>query len=179
MRLDLARWQFALTSINHFLFVPVTIGLAAGLDRGAGRRQPGCPAADRGCARRPAAWHPGRGEPAVRRVAGARGDRRGRLVLRRPGGWAFAATTGTMALCILSIFAGLYPRVLVSSISPGYDLTVANTAAGDYSLNVMTATVVVVVVLLLLLPPPLVLACQGWNFWVFRRRLRAREFGRD
>ena len=28
MTLDLARWQFALTSINHFLFVPVTIGLA-------------------------------------------------------------------------------------------------------------------------------------------------------
>jgi cytochrome d ubiquinol oxidase subunit I len=26
--LDLARWQFALTSINHFFFVPVTIGLA-------------------------------------------------------------------------------------------------------------------------------------------------------
>src|ERR1019366_632768 len=25
---DLARWQFAFTSINHFLFVPVTIGLA-------------------------------------------------------------------------------------------------------------------------------------------------------
>jgi cytochrome bd ubiquinol oxidase subunit I len=26
--IDLARWQFAFTSINHFLFVPVTIGLA-------------------------------------------------------------------------------------------------------------------------------------------------------
>jgi cytochrome bd ubiquinol oxidase subunit I len=28
MSLDLARWQFAFTSINHFLFIPVTIGLA-------------------------------------------------------------------------------------------------------------------------------------------------------
>ena len=28
MREDLARWQFAFTSVNHFLFVPVTIGLA-------------------------------------------------------------------------------------------------------------------------------------------------------
>jgi len=27
-KLDLARWQFAATSINHFFFVPVTIGLA-------------------------------------------------------------------------------------------------------------------------------------------------------
>jgi cytochrome bd ubiquinol oxidase subunit I len=28
MRTDLARWQFAFTSVNHFLFVPLTIGLA-------------------------------------------------------------------------------------------------------------------------------------------------------
>jgi cytochrome d ubiquinol oxidase subunit I len=28
MNLDLARWQFAMTSIYHFLFVPITIGLA-------------------------------------------------------------------------------------------------------------------------------------------------------
>jgi cytochrome bd-type quinol oxidase subunit 1 len=28
MTVDLARWQFAFTSINHFFFVPVTIGLA-------------------------------------------------------------------------------------------------------------------------------------------------------
>src|SRR5271163_3822948 len=28
MALDLARWQFAFTSINHFLFIPITIGLA-------------------------------------------------------------------------------------------------------------------------------------------------------
>jgi len=28
LREDLARWQFAFTSINHFFFVPVTIGLA-------------------------------------------------------------------------------------------------------------------------------------------------------
>ena len=28
MQADLARWQFAFTSVNHFLFIPVTIGLA-------------------------------------------------------------------------------------------------------------------------------------------------------
>ena len=27
--LDLARWQFAITTVYHFLFVPVTIGLSA------------------------------------------------------------------------------------------------------------------------------------------------------
>jgi cytochrome d ubiquinol oxidase subunit I len=28
MRADLARWQFAFTSVNHFLYIPITIGLA-------------------------------------------------------------------------------------------------------------------------------------------------------
>jgi len=28
MNVDLARWQFAFTTVNHFLFVPITIGLA-------------------------------------------------------------------------------------------------------------------------------------------------------
>jgi cytochrome bd ubiquinol oxidase subunit I len=28
VRLDLARWQFAFTTINHFFFIPITIGLA-------------------------------------------------------------------------------------------------------------------------------------------------------
>jgi cytochrome d ubiquinol oxidase subunit I len=26
--LDLARWQFAITTVYHFLFVPITIGMA-------------------------------------------------------------------------------------------------------------------------------------------------------
>ena len=28
MSLDLARWQFAFTYVNHFLFIAITIGLA-------------------------------------------------------------------------------------------------------------------------------------------------------
>jgi cytochrome d ubiquinol oxidase subunit I len=27
--LDLARWQFAITTVYHFLFVPITIGMSA------------------------------------------------------------------------------------------------------------------------------------------------------
>jgi cytochrome d ubiquinol oxidase subunit I len=35
--LDLARWQFAITTVYHFVFVPITIGmsfLVAGLQTG-------------------------------------------------------------------------------------------------------------------------------------------------
>jgi cytochrome bd-type quinol oxidase subunit 1 len=46
---DLARWQFAFTTINHFLFVPVTIGLAFLT------AQRGSPAVDRRGSWRPAA----------------------------------------------------------------------------------------------------------------------------
>ena len=48
--LDIARWQFAITTVYHFLFVPITIGLSAmvaGYADGLGAdRQPALAAAD-------------------------------------------------------------------------------------------------------------------------------------
>ena len=59
------------------------------------------------------------------------------LVYGRTGeGFAFAATTVTIASCIVSIFVGLYPNVMVSSTSAANNLTVHNTASGGYSLKV-------------------------------------------
>jgi cytochrome d ubiquinol oxidase subunit II len=86
------------------------------------------------------------------------------LAAGRREGWAFAATTVTMAACVLAIFVDMYPRVLVSTTSPGYDLTVRNTASGSYSLGVMTVVAVVAL--------PFVLGYQAWSYYVFRRRLR-------
>ncbi len=90
------------------------------------------------------------------------------LVYEHRDGFAFAATTVTMASCIVSIFTGLYPNVMVSSTNPAYNLTVHNTASGAYSLKVMT---VVAVVLL-----PVVLAYQTWTYYIFRRRISRQEF---
>ena len=78
-------------------------------------------------------------------------------------GWAFAMTTIAMATTVLTIFADLYPRVMVSSTNPDYSLTVANTAAGPYALKVMTIVAVVFF--------PLVLVYQGWTYHVFRSRI--------
>lgn len=39
MNLDLARWRFAIITVYHFLFVPLTIGLSVLL---AGMQRPGC-----------------------------------------------------------------------------------------------------------------------------------------
>jgi cytochrome d ubiquinol oxidase subunit II len=90
------------------------------------------------------------------------------LVYENRDGFAFAATTVTMASCIASIFVGLYPNVMVSSTSPAYNLTVQNTASAPYSLKAMT-----IVVLIFL---PLVLAYQTWTYYVFRRRVSREEF---
>ena len=90
------------------------------------------------------------------------------LVHERREGFAFAATTVTMAACIVSIFVGLYPNVMISSTSAAYDLTVHNTASNGYALKIMT---VVAVVLL-----PFVLGYQTWSYYVFRRRISAQEF---
>jgi len=90
------------------------------------------------------------------------------LVYAHRDGFAFTATTITTATCIVSVFVGLYPNVMVSSTNPKYNLTVSNTASDPYSLKAMT-----VVVLFFL---PLVLAYQTWTYYVFRRRVSRDQF---
>jgi len=92
----------------------------------------------------------------------------GFLAWDRREGWAFTASTVTIALCIVTLFVDLYPRVMVSSTSRAYDLTVYNTASPPYTLKVMT---VVAVVLL-----PFVLAYQAWTYYVFRKRITDQHF---
>jgi cytochrome d ubiquinol oxidase subunit II len=90
------------------------------------------------------------------------------LVYAHSDGFAFTAATITTATCIVSVFVGLYPNVMVSSTNPAYSLTVNNTASDPYSLKAMT-----VVVLFFL---PLVLAYQTWTYYVFRRRVSRDQF---
>jgi cytochrome d ubiquinol oxidase subunit II len=90
------------------------------------------------------------------------------LVWEHRDGWAFTATTVTIASCVLSIFVDLYPNVMVSSTNPAYNLTVHNTASGAYSLKAMTVVVIVFL--------PLVLGYQAWTYYVFRKRVRREEF---
>ena len=73
-----------------------------------------------------------------------------------------------MASCIVSIFVGLYPNVMVSSTNPAYSLTVHNTASEPYSLKAMTVVVIIFL--------PLVLAYQCWTYYVFRRRITREQF---
>jgi cytochrome d ubiquinol oxidase subunit II len=98
--------------------------------------------------------------PAVLAVAAATW-----LVGRDRDGSAFVATAVTMAAVAVSIFLALYPRVMVSTLGSGTDLTVTNTASSSYTLRLMTIVAVIFV--------PVVLVYQGWTYYVFRRRIGA------
>jgi cytochrome bd ubiquinol oxidase subunit II len=81
----------------------------------------------------------------------------------RREGWAFTATTITIALCIISLFVDLYPDVMVSSTNRAFSLTAHNSASPPYSLKVMTFVALIFL--------PVVLLYQGWTYYVFRRRI--------
>jgi cytochrome d ubiquinol oxidase subunit II len=88
----------------------------------------------------------------------------GWLLREHLDGWAFVATAVGLICLVATIFLNLYPRVMVSSISPSYDLTIANTASAPYTLKVMTVVALIFT--------PLVLIYQGWSYWVFRARIQ-------
>jgi cytochrome d ubiquinol oxidase subunit II len=81
-------------------------------------------------------------------------------------GWAFI--TGALAIVLLTVmvFAGLYPRILISSLDPQFSLTIANASSSPYTLKVMTIVAVIFV--------PIVLVYQAWTYWIFRKRVEAK-----
>ena len=88
----------------------------------------------------------------------------GWLLRERLQGWAFVANAVALVGLVATIFLNLYPRVMVSSISSAFDLTIGNSASAPYTLKVMTVVALIFT--------PLVLVYQGWSYWVFRARIR-------
>lgn len=91
----------------------------------------------------------------------------GWFMTKQRDGWAFSMTGTLIVLSIASVFIGLFPRLMVSSISDAFSLTVDNAASGQYSLKVMT------IVSLTLLP--FVLGYQIWSYFVFHKRVSEKE----
>ncbi len=78
-------------------------------------------------------------------------------------GWAFFLNCLAIVLSASTIFMILFPRVLVSSIDPIYNLTIMNSASGVYTLRIMSIIAIIFV--------PIVVAYQAWTYWVFRKRI--------
>lgn len=91
----------------------------------------------------------------------------GFFLTREKDGWAFAMSGLILILSISSIFAGLFPTVLVSSINESYSLTIHNAASGNYSLKIMSYAAIALL--------PFVLGYQIWSYYVFRKRVDHKE----
>jgi cytochrome d ubiquinol oxidase subunit II len=89
------------------------------------------------------------------------------------GGWyvskgqfgsAFIGTVIGIVFSAVTIFRGLFPRVMVSSLNPDWSLTITNASSSDYTLKVMSIVALIFI--------PIVLFYQGWSYWTFRKRIR-------
>jgi cytochrome d ubiquinol oxidase subunit II len=78
-------------------------------------------------------------------------------------GWGFLGTFVAIALGVAGLFVALFPDVMPTSLADGASLTTTNAAATSYTLKIMTVVALVFT--------PLVLAYQGWTYWVFRKRI--------
>lgn len=78
-------------------------------------------------------------------------------------GRAFALMAVTVAAAVLTPFTALFPAVMPASNDPANSLTIANASSTEYTLTVMSWTALIFL--------PLILAYQGWTYWVFRKRI--------
>jgi cytochrome d ubiquinol oxidase subunit II len=86
------------------------------------------------------------------------------LIQEKRFGWAFTMTGTTIILSTTTVFMGLYPRVMISSLKPDWSLTIYNAASNSYSLLVMMIVALTVL--------PFVFIFQIWSYWFFRQRVK-------
>ena len=60
-------------------------------------------------------------------------------------------------------FAGLFPRIMVSSLNPAWSLTITNASSSQYTLALMTVVALIFV--------PIVLLYKIWVYYSFRKRV--------
>jgi cytochrome d ubiquinol oxidase subunit II len=82
---------------------------------------------------------------------------------RRHEGRAFLGYGAFLLLGVAALFGAAFPDVLPSTLRDAWSLTVWNASSAPYTLGVMSVVAAFGV--------PLVLAYQGWSYWVFRRRI--------
>ncbi|WP_314455403.1 cytochrome d ubiquinol oxidase subunit II [uncultured Microbacterium sp.] len=82
-------------------------------------------------------------------------------------GTAFALGAVTIVAAVAALFFALFPNVMPSTLAEGSSLTIDNASSTDYTLTIMSWAALIFL--------PLILAYQGWTYWVFRKRVtRAR-----
>lgn len=83
---------------------------------------------------------------------------------KRRDGWAFTLTSLSIILLTASVFIGMFPRVMISSLDAANHLTIISAASGAYTLKLMSYFSLALL--------PFVLGYQGWSYYVFRKRVK-------
>ncbi|MCW2165238.1 cytochrome bd-I ubiquinol oxidase subunit 2 apoprotein [Microbacterium hydrothermale] len=82
-------------------------------------------------------------------------------------GTAFALGAVTIVAAVAALFFALFPNVMPTTLAGGAGLTIENASSTPYTLTIMSWAALIFL--------PLILAYQGWTYWVFRKRVtRAR-----
>lgn len=81
---------------------------------------------------------------------------------------AFACSGVAIVLAVVAISSGLYPHILISTLNSSWSLTLAQTASGPYTLQLISWIIVPLL--------PFLIAAQIGNYWIFRHRLDARSW---
>ena len=80
---------------------------------------------------------------------------------------SFFLSTLAIAATTVAFFAGLFPRLMVSSLNPAYSLTITNASSSPYTLSIMTVAAGIFV--------PIVLIYQAWSYYIFRKRVTPKD----
>jgi cytochrome d ubiquinol oxidase subunit II len=87
----------------------------------------------------------------------------GYFIFKKQEMWAFILIGLNIIITQITFFTILYPRVMISSTSPLYNLTIYNASSTHYTLTVMTIVALIFV--------PIILIYQGWTYYIFRKRI--------
>jgi cytochrome bd ubiquinol oxidase subunit II len=87
----------------------------------------------------------------------------GYFINRKMEGWAFIMVALNIVLTQVTFFSMTFPNVMLSTTNPAYSLTIYNASSSHYTLTVMSIIALIFV--------PIVLAYQGWTYYMFRKRI--------
>ncbi|MEX5398415.1 cytochrome d ubiquinol oxidase subunit II [Streptococcus sp. ZJ93] len=85
-------------------------------------------------------------------------------VLKEAEMTAFLASGLSLVTVVVLLFQGLFPRVMISSISSKYDLLIESASSSPYTLSIMSMVALTLV--------PFVLAYTAWTYYIFRKRIK-------
>ncbi|MFZ5820006.1 MAG: cytochrome d ubiquinol oxidase subunit II [Chloroflexota bacterium] len=89
----------------------------------------------------------------------------GYFINQKREGWAFIMVALNIVLTQVTFFSMTFPNVMTSSSNPDWSLTIYNASSSQYTLTVMSVVALIFV--------PIVLAYQGWTYYMFRKRVSA------